>query len=341
MNQILRRAVPAALAVFLVLPAAQADSAPDETLYRRCLNSAVWVVTVREQDMDATGIVQFGRQGYGIIRGVRYGVGTGSIIDAKQRLILTNAHVVSDSDRAQVFFPIYRSDKLVTDMRVYWKSQYRTSGRLIAKDERRDLAIIQVERLPRNARALPLSEHGPTYGDRIHSIGNAGESKKMWTYHTGTTLDLGKHRFTDASEGRRTRQLACAMMLTDIKVEHGESGSPVFNDRAELVGVIFAKSANEELPPEAYAIDVYEVKGLLRDHDLVVTAAPKERPAKVAADSEDSPEADARRKLKLAKQMAEGQKLDNARQRLREIVDKYPDTRSAREAQMLLDDLDR
>src|SRR5947207_208133 len=116
----------------LALLLAQAGSparADDEgaNVYQKVLKSVVWIHSTRGPGKLATG--------------------SGSLIDRKHRLILTNFHVVGDNNRATVLFPAQQKGKLVAE-REYYLERIKSSGirgRVIARDQKRDLAIIQIE----------------------------------------------------------------------------------------------------------------------------------------------------------------------------------------------------
>ena len=74
---------------------------PDDAgvrVYRNTLKSTVWVQSNR---------------------GSSLATGTGSLIDRRRQLILTNYHVVGDIDRATVFFPAYRDGRPVAEKSYY------------------------------------------------------------------------------------------------------------------------------------------------------------------------------------------------------------------------------
>src|SRR5207249_1567090 len=89
----------------------QADGS--EKIYQKTLKSTVWVV------------VPVGKDG----NKLKVKSGTGSLIDANRRLILTNYHVVEGSDKEVfVLFPTYEKGKPGAVRQVYRK-QFSTSGK--------------------------------------------------------------------------------------------------------------------------------------------------------------------------------------------------------------------
>jgi S1-C subfamily serine protease len=270
----------------------------------------------------------------------QFSIGSGSVIDLEQRLVLTNSHVVGDSEKATVFFPIYQADTPVKNQRAYWRSRVRTEGKVIARDQRRDLALIQVEQMPTRCQPLPLARREPQAGEQVYSIGNSGESRRMWNFRSGPVnhvIDERVHAI-DTRSDMKPFWMECRIIHIDMKTEHGESGSPIFNNKAELVGVLSGMSADTK---STYAVDVREVRAILSRNQLAIKAAPK-KPVQITRappGTIESPDADASRKLKLARQMIQGQRFDNARRRLEEIVHDFPETSAAADARVLLNEI--
>lgn len=337
------------IVLFAVGPALHADEAVDQKLYHRGLRSAVWVVTVHPKTSEQKA-ADAGEREVRVARSVEIGSGSGAIINFKQRLVLTNAHVVGDNEKVLIYFPLYVGDKLLKERDRYWSSKYRSSGKVVAKDPVRDLAVVQVESLPKDALEIALAGHAPRLGDAIHSIGNPGESKDLWIFRSGEVLEdvHRKLRATDPGGKMPAFVIDCQVVFTDLPTRPGESGSPLFNDRAELVGVMSGMGRESK---QGYAVEVGEVKALLRSKELLAklpTTPAADRPSRSTTARaerrtpppalEETPEQTAARKLKLAKMMADGGVPDKARERYREILRKYPDTEAAKEARRMLEE---
>jgi S1-C subfamily serine protease len=262
------------------------------------------------------------------------------VIDLEQRLVLTNSHVLGDSDKATVFFPLYQSDTPIKNQLAYWHSRVRTAGKVIARDQRRDLVLIQVEETPARCQALTLAARDPIAGDQVYSIGNSGESRRMWTFRSGPVNHVIDERIhaIDTRSDMKPFWMECRIIHIDMKTEHGESGSPIFNNKAELVGVLSGMSADTK---STYAVDVREVRAILSRNQLAIKSAPKKpvQLTRARVETTKGPDADASRKLKLARQMIQGQRLENARRRLEEIVRDFPETSAAADARALLDEM--
>jgi serine protease Do len=156
-------------------------------------------------------------------------VGSGSVVDAARRRILTNAHVViQDSSRKpwariSVYF---KPAKLTGDPKRDLLDP--VEGKVLAFDRGLDLALVEVSRLPEGTSAIALG-HPDTVsvGDRVAAIGHP-EQGGLWTLTTGvisTVLaDLGGVAGKDAFQ-------------TDASINRGNSGGPLLDASGRLVGV--------------------------------------------------------------------------------------------------------
>jgi len=156
-------------------------------------------------------------------------LGTGSVVDAARRRILTNAHVViQDSTRkpwarVSVYF---KPAKMTGDSRRDLVEP--VSGKVLAWDSGLDLALVEVDRLPEGTGALSLGHpDSVSVGDRVAAIGHP-EQGGLWTLTTGvisTVLaDLGGVKGKDAFQ-------------TDTSINRGNSGGPLLDASARIVGV--------------------------------------------------------------------------------------------------------
>ena len=211
-------------------------------VYQKVLKSVVWIHSTRGPGKLATG--------------------SGSLIDRKHRLVLTNYHVVDDNDRATVLFPVFRDGKLVAERDFYLERIRKDGirGKVIARDQRHDLAIIQLEDLPASAEALPLSPTGVSPGQSVHSIGNPGGSGALWVYTPGKVRQVYAKNWKSEVDGR-TLTFEADVIETDSPTNPGDSGGPLVNDKGELVGVTQGGAINARLL--STFIDVTEVKALL------------------------------------------------------------------------------
>jgi len=156
-------------------------------------------------------------------------LGTGSVVDASRRRILTNAHVVIRDATKEPWQQIH----------VYFKPATMTGdpkrdlanpvdGRVVAFDRALDLAIVEVGSLPADAAAIPLDDpRGVATGDRVAAIGHP-EQGGLWTLTTGVVSTVVAN--IGGVEGKNAFQ-------TDTSINRGNSGGPLLDASGHIVGV--------------------------------------------------------------------------------------------------------
>lgn len=304
-----------------------------EKVYDRALHSSVWILVP---------------VGPGRARS-----GSGALIDAGRRLILTNYHVVREDDRVLVHFPIYINGKPVAEKKAYAANR-SIPAKVLAREPRRDLAIIQLEgAVPTEAKALKLAKDSPRPGSRVHSIGNPSASGALWVYTEGSVRQVYSKKFTTrGKDGEAPFEVDARIVETQSPVNAGDSGGPVVNDKGELVAIVEGHLEDSQARAVSMFIDVTEVRDLLVSKHLAKMTAVKEtdKPKEVQPTSDQEkvkPEEDsatkkersAARQLKYVKEFVSAGKTDLARDHCKEIIEKYPDTKAGKEAKELLEKL--
>src|SRR5262249_22008488 len=90
-------------------------------------------------------------------------LGAGALIDASERLVVTANHVVANDKDVSVYFAASDAQgRPVTDLKHYAANQerLRLKGTVVARLERCDLALIQLDALPPGTAATPLAAQG-------------------------------------------------------------------------------------------------------------------------------------------------------------------------------------
>ncbi len=191
--------------------------------------------------------------------------GTGSIISEKG-LILTNNHVIYDK-KARTHYP---------KVTVYFKPPQVTGNtdkdlsngvraRVVARDETLDLALLRVERIPQEAKAISFGDSEATeVGSPVAAIGHPGGGG-LWTLTTGTISSV-------RTEGKRR------VFQTDTAINPGNSGGPLLDDNASLIGLnTYVKRVNAQgMPLEGlnYSLRGSLARRWLRGLGVQVTMAP-------------------------------------------------------------------
>ncbi len=170
-----------------------------------------------------------GRRGYDVPQ--RQGEGSGFIVSA-DGYILTNAHVVADADEVTV---------RMTDRREY-------AAKVIGVDRRTDVAVIKIE-----GKNLPVVRMGDPSklrpGEWVLAIGSP------FTFENSVTAGIvsATGRSMPGEDG------LVPFIQTDVAVNPGNSGGPLFNLNGEVVGInsqIYSRSGGYMGISFAIPIDV-------------------------------------------------------------------------------------
>jgi S1-C subfamily serine protease len=303
-----------------------------EKVYQRVIKSVAWVVVPLE------------RKGNRVV----ISSGSGSLVDARHKIVLTNYHVVGDRDEAIVLFPVSQKGKMISEKDFYRKaaSTLGIHGRVIARDKLHDLALIELPSLPEGVLPIRLSAKGASPGQEVHSIGNPGRSSALWLYTNGRVRQVSHQRWTSRA-GDRVLEFDSEVVETQSPINAGDSGGPLVNSHSELVGVTHGTAVDaSEL---SLFIDVSEVRRFLASKKLLARSpAPAVDHNETGAATENKPaenvelqERKAASKLKLVRQLIESGKKDRAIERLGELIKEYPKTKAAEEAKALLLELSK
>lgn len=231
-----------------------------ERIVRKAINSCVTVARVPDQTAsiqveDVLGEL-LGVTFPGGIRGEMHmmptAIGSGFIVDRKH--ILTNDHVVEGVDVAEVHFKAQRIGNIA--VRRIMKSK------VVGRDTVNDLALLKITEggeLP--FPALKLARKSSV---RIGQHLIAMKNPRVNTYMGSSALveDLGCIISTE-SEGPPKHGV---IKLRVGSVKNGDSGSPVLNERNQVVGIMAAREAQGTTT--GYAVNVEHALALLKRSGL-------------------------------------------------------------------------
>jgi S1-C subfamily serine protease len=223
----------------------------DHEVYQRTLPSTVMVVRLDEDNKSTT-------------------TGSGALVNLEHRLVVTNFHVVGKSSEVVVVFPSYDADgKLIVERSAYANRVAELRGesrlvtaRVVVREPRRDLALIELAGVPTDAQALRLAAESAKPGQRVHSIGHPAGSEALWVYTGGTVRQVYHRTFVVDGELR----VEARVVETQSPINPGDSGGPVVNDRGELVAIVESTHAGDRVHLMSIFIDITEVRALLGNY---------------------------------------------------------------------------
>ncbi|WP_338765618.1 DegQ family serine endoprotease [Massilia sp. METH4] len=170
-----------------------------------------------------------GPQGRGGREAPSHGVGSGFIVSA-DGLILTNAHVVRDASEVTV---------KLTDRREY-------RAKVLGSDPKTDVAVLKID-----AKNLPVVPLGRSMDVKV------GE----WVLAIGSPFGLENTVTAGvvSAKGRSLDDGSVPFIQTDVAVNPGNSGGPLFNTKGEVVGInsqIYSQTGGYQGLSFAIPIDV-------------------------------------------------------------------------------------
>ena len=198
------------------------------------------------------------------VRAENDGAGTGFVLDAEKKLLITCRHLVADRAKVDVIFPWFRDGKLVTDRGRYLRNRdslrergLLVTGKVLKTSDELDLALLELDSVPAGVRSVVFAPGQSSPGDPLRLIGNRLDLDTVWNCTTGHVRATGR-----LSEGYfwRGKKLAANAdaIIGQLPTEEGDSGGPVFNAKGELVGM--ASALRRQCPLAAVAISSGEIR---------------------------------------------------------------------------------
>jgi serine protease Do len=161
-------------------------------------------------------------------------LGSGFLVDA-QGHVVTNAHVIAEADDVKV--------KLADDR------EFR--AKVVGKDERLDVAVLQLQGAPNDLPVAALGASDVTrVGEYVVAIGNP--------FGLGNTVTMGIVSAKGRTIGAGPYD---DFIQTDASINPGNSGGPLFNLRGQVVGINTA--INPQGKGIGFAIPIDAVKDVL------------------------------------------------------------------------------
>ncbi len=228
-----RAEAPLVLQEVKAAPEYDAEELTNIGVYKRLLPSVVNVTSTTVQ-MDFF---------YGAVPS--QGQGSGFILD-RQGHIATNYHVIADAQNIEV---------------QTW-DKHRYKARIVGKDARHDIALLQIE-APNLQPVLLAESHNLVPGQKVYAIGNP-----FGLNGTMTTGIISAIRSVRSPLGGQIENA----IQTDAAINPGNSGGPLLNSRGEVIGIntLIATNPNEQTDQSAgigFAIPMDTARAVLADFE--------------------------------------------------------------------------
>jgi S1-C subfamily serine protease/tetratricopeptide (TPR) repeat protein len=189
----------------------------------------------------------------------------GVLVDRRLRLVLTTAEAVAKEKTVSVTFAAAPNGVLVTEAAWYRDQgeQLRRRGALatgvvLAVDPRRNLALVEVDRIPDQASEVVLARRAVAPGDTLHLVSHPSRLEVLWVYAPGSLRQRDHANLGQTREGPDP-----AVLLVQAPLSEGEGGGPALDERGDLVGLASGKIAPQQ--QIAHVVDTDEVCAFLAE----------------------------------------------------------------------------
>jgi S1-C subfamily serine protease len=200
------------------------------------------------------------------------GIGSGVLVDKKHRLLMTNVHVVGASPGVTVYFPEFADEEVVA-RRDYYHKKPGIAGKVVLREERSDLALVELEELPEGVEPVPLALKSARPAQPVLSVGNPGISGALWNSSRGQVRQVFQHKWKITDELTNKAMNYDAWILeTDSSINPGDSGGPLVDGQGNLIGI--AHAVHITAKNLSVFIDLRECREVLQKYYQAIGEAP-------------------------------------------------------------------
>jgi tetratricopeptide (TPR) repeat protein len=190
---------------------------------------------------------------------------SGWLLDRSRRLAITTSEAVGKHKTVDVAAPVFQDGRVVAETAFYRQhdrllrqKKARVEGVVLARDERRNLALLELESVPDGTIEARFATVPPVPGDGLHALSNPRGMDALWAYTSANVRQLGRINLDQTMDKPDP-----AVVLVQASLSEGDAGGLLLNDNGELVGVISGKSAPQQ--QVSYALALSEVKAFLAE----------------------------------------------------------------------------
>lgn len=178
--------------------------------------------------------------------------GTGFIVDAKNGLIVTNAHVVGRASVGTYFLTFHNGQQ--------------AEAKLVYYDQYCDFAVLKINiaDLPQEYEIIEFTDVKPKIGEELYMVGNT--EGQGFSFHTGYMSDLYEI-YGEMPQGSYT---------INMNSTGGASGSPVLNSSNKAIGVLYGGGKTHVLALKGQYVthvlkDIVGNQAISRKHVGIIT----------------------------------------------------------------------
>lgn len=216
------------------------ESAPAAAIYQQALRSMV-LVQATSTEKRATGFV----------------------IDVPRRLALTSMEAIGKREAVAVTFPDRDNGRVIGEAAYYrdhqrLKTRQRmATGVVLARDHRRNVALLEMDVMPQDCAASRLGGEAEP-GDALHILSNPARLEAVWVYTAAWTRQTGQANLGQTGDGPDPR-----VLLVQAPLPEGEGGGPVLNERGTVVAILSGKSSPQQ--QICYCLTAAEIQSFVNE----------------------------------------------------------------------------
>ena len=172
-----------------------------------------------------------------------YASGTGFVFktEGDKAYILTNSHVISNSNRVKVTFT---NNKQVT-------------ADVVGSDDYSDIAVLSVSKDDILLIAETGSSEDMKVGDTTFAVGAPIDSS-IYSWSVTRGILSGKDRLVEVTSSDNKSTYVMEVLQTDTAINSGNSGGPLCNSNGQVIGITNMKLASSQIEGIGFAIPIEE-----------------------------------------------------------------------------------
>lgn len=190
-----------------------------------------------EKVYDAVVVVE------GYSKGELYSTGTGFVYkkENNKAYIITNSHVISDSETIKVLFN--NGDEIETE--------------IVGSDTYSDIAVLSIDATADIKVATLGKTENLKVGDTVFTVGSPEGSDYAGTVTKGV-LSAKERLVAVALSNSSTSDYYMSVLQTDAAINPGNSGGPLCNTNGEVIGITNMKLVDDSVEGMGFAIPIEE-----------------------------------------------------------------------------------